>query len=249
MRTSKLGVVAAVSRPERVEKIVALFAVQTFQDAELVLCLNGKARDANPSAGTKLACEGGTPARPRNAGLAYLRERGAGIVAFWDDDDYYGPGYLAELAGALEGKPRRVVGKHVRFVRYPDGLYYCLAAQENFLGGTMGGWVESLPPIPDLPAHEDHEWCELMRREGFELSSLGARHYVYNRLPGLHAWKSTKTQALHTYGPALYFGEAADSIVDGPLSNHSAEFVASPTLDDVTAELLANVMSRPIGPP
>src|SRR3954464_755411 len=144
MPTSKVGVVAAVSRPERVERIIELFAAQAWRDAELVLCLNGPASDVTPSAGTALVCEGGTPARPRNAGLAYLRSRSIPLASFWDDDDYYGPGYLAELAAALHRRPGRVTGKGVRFVRFQDGLYYCLAPQTEFLGGTISGWVGSL---------------------------------------------------------------------------------------------------------
>lgn len=246
MQTSKIGVVAAVSRPERVERIVELFTMQTWRDAELVLCLNGAASDVRPSAGTSLVCEGGTPARPRNAGLAYLRERGIVIATFWDDDDYYGPGYLAEVNSKLHLQPERVTGKGVRFVRFQDGLYYCLAPQTDFLGGTISGWVNSLPPIPDLPSHEDFEWCEIMRDAGLELQALSAQHYVYNRLPGRHAWHSTKVQTLHTYGPALYFGDAGDALADAALEHHRAKIVPRPTLQDVTAELLARVTARSI---
>lgn len=243
-----IGVVAAVSRPERIPSVIAAFERQRHENKRLLLCLNGPARDAAATGDCALRCEGGTPARPRNAGLAQFQREGSDIVCFWDDDDYYGPGYLGETVAELSGSRRRVVGKHARFTRFDSGLYYLLGAQDSFLGGTMAGWANELPPVPDLPRDEDRVWCQELARAGFDLRNLTARHYVYNRCSGEHAWNTTKTQMLHAYGPALCFGSADDAIVDGQLRDTSAEFVARPSFDDVSAELLAKVIAAPVDP-
>lgn len=243
-----VAVVAAVSRPERTSHVIEHFARQGYPDRRLLLCLNGAAQNASVETEdervTVLRCEGGTPARPRNMGLEAAREAQHALVAFWDDDDYYGPGYLTELVSALEENTNRVVGKHARFTRYDDGLYYLFGGQDSFLGGTIGAWVENLSLIPDLPRDEDRVWCEELTAAGYELAPLSARHFVYNRTSGPHAWQSTKLQMLYSYGPALVFGDVADSIVDGDFAKSSADFVARPTDDVIAEELLSNLLSR-----
>lgn len=232
MSNTELTVVAAVSRPERAASVVAGFERQTHP-AQLLLVLNGAAEESVAPVGDLdlIRCKGGNPARARNAGLQWVQQHRGGIVAFWDDDDHYGPGYLAEVARALDGHPRRVVGKIIRTVEFDDGRWLFLRKQGHaFLGGTIAGWARELPPIPDLPCHEDHEWCRLLEQRGFELKTLSGAHYVYNRRKGEHAWRSTRTQMLHCYGPAF-------SLTTG-------EFLPRATLDDIEAELLQNLLAR-----
>lgn len=244
--TSKLSMVAAVSRPDRIAGAVANFQRQTTP-AHLVLVLNARAQHAEVPAGdwTVLRCEGGTPARPRNLGLEWVAQNLGGIVAFWDDDDYYGPGYLAEVRAALDGHPRRVVGKVVRFAEFDDGVWLFAGKQgPAFLGGTMAGWAEELPPIPDLPRDEDHEWCKQLVVEGFELHPTSGQHYLYNRKSGRHAWTSTRTQMLHCYGPAFALGRVPASIVDRPLSY--GDFAPRATIEDVERDLVERLLARPL---
>lgn len=215
--------------------MLANFERQT-QPAELLLVLNGAARQLETPLDariTGLYCEGGSPARARNSGLEFVQMSGGGMVAFWDDDDAYGPGYLAEVVEALRGHRRRVVGKVVRQVEFDDGPVLFLRRQGSaFLGGTMAGWAEELPPIPDLPCHEDHEWCRLLERDGFELVTLSGAHYVYNRKAGKHAWGSTRTQMLYCYGPALA----------------AREYLPRASVQDVEREMVEALLARPADP-
>lgn len=245
MSTTKIAVVAAVSRPHLIPQIEANFLAQRYPHKELVFCLNGDAATAKPSIGVTVVCEGGTPARPRNAGLSYLKGTGIELVAFWDDDDGYRPWYLTETVEALEGRPNRVTGKYARYTRYDDGVYCLLGRQASFLGGTMGGWVRALPPIPDLARDEDLVWCRQMEKMGFELFPLGGLHYVYYRLRGPHAWWTTKTLMLHTYGPALSLGQVGDEVADHP-PGRPTTFIPKTTMADILAEQLATLEAKPI---
>jgi hypothetical protein len=244
-RELTIAVVAAVSRQQRIARIVEMFATQTHARRRLILVLNGCAQHAGVEGDFDVKrCVGGYPARARNHGLDALRESGcAELVSFWDDDDYYAPDYLAEAAAALAGNTRRVVGKGVRYVRFDDGVYYCLGRQDSFLGGTISGWVDSLPPVPDLPLAEDRRWCEEMRSAGFELRELSGLHYLYERRGEGHAWHGTKTQALHCFGPALAMGAVRDDVVT---SAPSGRLISRPTEDDIASELAANLRALPI---
>ena len=239
-----LTVIASVSRPERIANVCENFQRQR-EPARLVLVLNGAARDVRaPWSHQILRCDGGTPARARNAGLEWAKANGPGIIAFWDDDDYYGPGYLTEIADALRDHPRRIVGKPVRYVEFDDGLWLFARKQDVFLGGTMAGWAAELPFIPDLPCGEDHEWCRQLQRDGFEFAPTSGAHYLYNRKGDGHAWRSTRAQMLYTYGPAFALGRDSPSVADGTL--RGGAFVPRATIDDVQEDFVAALLARSV---
>jgi hypothetical protein len=238
-------VVASVSRASCLAGVIENFNRQQHP-AHLIIVLNGPAREheVDPSPRmTVLRVEGGAPARARNPGLAFAQERRAGMVAFWDDDDYYGPGYLTEVAESLRDHPRRVVGKVVRYVEFDDGVYLFMRKQGGmFLGGTVAGWASGLPPFPDLPCHEDHEWCRLLEKLGFELHPLSGLHYLYNRKAAPHAWQATRTQMLACYGPAFVCGPACSGIAAAPVK--LGGYVPCATLDEVEKEFVALLLAR-----
>lgn len=248
-----LTVITALSRPDRIPDVVANFRAQTDLDAMLLLVMNGPASESPVPCDPRITAIrkwgatplSGSPAKPRNAGMEFARSIG-GIVAFWDDDDYYSPGYLAEVRTELAEAPRRVVGRVVRFVEFDDGTWLFLRKQPRlFLGGTIAGWVNELPPIPDLSCHEDHEWCRLLERHGFELRTLSGARYIYNRRGQTHAWAATRTQMLHSYGPALAIGRQGREAVNGRCLG-ALSYEPRATVDDVEAEMLARLLARPV---
>lgn len=232
-----------ISRPACVQHTLANFARQETC-SRLILVLNGPAQQAvvPPGSWEVLRCVGGTPARARNAGLERAKELG-GPVIFWDDDDYYGSGYVTEALEQLEGNPRRVLGKPVRFVEFDDGIFLFLGRQGvSFLGGTMAGWAEELPAIPDLACGEDLEWCRLLLQLGFELRSTGGRHYLYNRKRGIkHAWNGTLVQMLYCYGPALNLGMAGSEVVDGKVA--TGIYCPRASIEDIEYELIQQLQT------
>jgi hypothetical protein len=241
-----IGVVVPVTRPRRLPGIIGNFSAQTHEDRQLVLVLNGPARHVEtpplPSQCLALRVEGGTPARARNAGLDWLRVNGVELAAFWDDDDYYGPGYLAEAVALLRQERGRVCGKYVRFVRHDWAVHYMLSRQDGFLGGTICGWTQHLPDIPDLPLNEDREWCFAMRRTGISLISSGPLNYLYNRTAGAHAWHASPMQCLAQFGPALSLGDAPDSVVHE--LPDTFDFIPRPSLHDIGVDMLRALEAR-----
>jgi glycosyltransferase involved in cell wall biosynthesis len=246
-----IAVVVPVSRADCLSAILAGFRSQTHEGKRLVLVLNGPAREAEvpemPREAIVLRVEGGTPARARNAGLDWLRGERAEGVTFWDDDDAYLPGYLAEVSECLGANPGAVCGKFVRYVRFDDGLYYALGRQDGFLGGTISARVNGLQPIPDLPLNEDREWCFAMRRAGRRLIATSGKHYVYNRRSGPHAWHSNKAQLLRVYGPAVSLGHADDAVAaDYP--RPPLNLIPRPTLEEMGEAMLEDLCRRVDGP-
>jgi glycosyltransferase involved in cell wall biosynthesis len=240
-------IVTAVSRPACIDSIIKSFCAQTYQNKSLLIVLNGAAEHSYIQSNLEnlnvIRCLGGTPAIVRNAGLTHLRGS-VGYICFWDDDDYYGPGYIEEVAQALKNNQNRVVGKYARYVQYDDEIQYLLGRQDTFLGGTISGWINTLPPIPDLPRDEDRVWCKNMQEAGIELFNLGPRYYLYNRRTGQHAWSSSKLQMLYSYGPSINLGYQVKEVVNSA-KVPSGFFTPRPSLSDIESELLARLMSKP----
>ncbi|HTQ02950.1 MAG TPA: glycosyltransferase family A protein [Polyangiaceae bacterium] len=241
---TEIAVVAAVSRPERVGAVLQSFERQTHSDRVLVLVLNAAARDLPVTERDDVVAvrtEGGSPARARNAGLALVRAL-ASLVAFWDDDDTYLPGYLSETVETLiAGGPRRVVGKHVRYVRFDDGLYCFHAEQDSWLGGTLGGWTETIPEFPDQHG-EDRAWFFECERLGFERVTLSPLHFIYDRRSGSHVWRASRVVTLAAFGPAHGLGDVPDGVASAmPVGG---ELVSRPTIDDVERDLVEQQARR-----
>ena len=248
----EITVIAAVSRADRVAALLNSFARQTYSPRAMLLVLNGPAQHAAlpellPDNVGALRIDGGNPARARNAGLAHVRGTDCPLVSFWDDDDCYRPGYLSEVVGAIGEHEGAVSGKFVRWVLFDDGLYLLQGKQDTFLGGTISGWARHLPDIPDMPRDEDRQWCLRLAAAGARMVPLSARHYIYDRRGSSHAWVATRLQAVAAFGPALRFDIPADIDDPGDVDLSAGALAPVPSLDELGAELLARLASRPFG--
>ena len=166
-------------------------------------------------------------------------------MSFWDDDDYYGPQYLSEVARALDGHSERVTVKAFRYVRWDEGLHYCLAEQEApTYGPTLSGYSERLPDWP-ICHLEDLYYKPELDRVRLKTHLLGPNHYIYNRrtIQGPRECAVTRLQYLRTFGPALNFGEAPDAFADEPGLNQGT-LVPVPSWNDLFDELKKRAQAR-----
>jgi glycosyltransferase involved in cell wall biosynthesis len=122
----------------------------------------------------------------RNAAIRYLRDRGeSGAIAFWDCDDYYGPGYTRELSAAI--RPGRLCGK-TRVIHIDNqGLFwsddYGVENEpcEYLLGATLGMRLEDAAAFPRIQIGEDTIYSHTWRKAGGEVWSTSKLHFCYMR--------------------------------------------------------------------
>ena len=207
MRQPLVSVIIATRRPGFVAGILGMMAAQTYRPVELLLVLNlqtpadlpVKARDACRDAGARVvqASPTATLGECLNVGIAASRGE---LLAKVDDDDVYGPEYLAEAVEALLTGRGDVIGKAEQYVylaaerellvRYPGASG--LDGQNDLAGGTLL-FPRALgldPGFPPLSIAEDTTFLDTCAARGLRLYATSRRHYVRRRLDDAHhTWR------------------------------------------------------------
>ena len=198
-----IGVIALLSRPSFLPSVLENFARQSHPDKLLCVVENGPAVGACSAAGLDpdlVVRSEHHRSHARNAGIEALRLAGIEYWAIAEDDDFYGPGYLAEI---WENRERAdVLGKQSFRLRGDDGSLWQLhpGGEHQFVdilkrpGGlsaaTLAGRTEAaLPFSPDVPVSEEVIWYLDMLHAGRTLYSLSAEHFELQRFgaPHVHA--------------------------------------------------------------
>lgn len=217
-QVDKIWVMVPFSRPEHLARVRQNFERQAFPGKRLLLAVNGPALAALPgllnvpSYATTIESRD-HQSHAKNTALAFIRKQGGGFFTTMDDDDWYGPHYLDELAGYA--KSFDVVGKQWHFVSLgedisdpPPQLLLCGRRYANkesswLTGGTISGWAEDAALFPMLSSGEDVYWCDRMRQKGARIRALSIYHYLYRRsyAGARHTWKDSRETFLKTVRP------------------------------------------------
>ncbi len=131
-----------------------------------------------------LPAAGLTPGPARQAALDYARRTPEAVLAFVDDDDWYGAGYLPEALAALALAD--VVGKRPGYVARPDGLWLVMPFHASgpvrwVTGGTLAFRAGAVPDFRALGSGEDVAFCADCRARGLSVRSTSVEHWVYRR--------------------------------------------------------------------
>ena len=221
-----ITVILPTHRPHAIARTWRCFLRQRYEPRRLVVIENGPAVGACARLGVAPAATLHAPHnKPAavNAGLAWLREHGGGAWVQWDDDDYYGPGYLTEMAEALRGAD--LVGKSSLFVRRGDGRLWLFERRGHPLGHSFGGHSDCLDLVDCGRWGDDERWLRDMLAAGAKPTWLGPRHFIWHRLRRSgHVWPADDDQIAHslwrTGGTAIRdYGAAPITVADGALAD------------------------------
>ncbi len=214
-----ITVIAPHGRPEFSANLLANFQRQRGVEARLLVVENGAAEGEFPRVeGVRFARSVPHQADAMNAGLDWLRERGGGPWARFDDDDYYGPDYLASVERSLAGADGLVVsGMPWRFVMLDDGLYQFTNESDVFTGGTLAASTADVAQF-ERYRDDDLQWCRAMRERGALFVEREPLGYCYDRTTRLSPRVIPGGPAVTRFGfgPALFYGPHLMSAVDYP---------------------------------
>lgn len=179
------------------------FYRQTYVDKKLLIVENGEAIGACERQGVKadrvITSEHQVSAA-RNAGIYDIVDNGGGWVTMMDDDDYYGPNYLQELAVWLQSGVADIYGKHRHFIAYGgNGMYLynvknALRPTRFVHGPTLAFRAEEALRYNLMDSGEEVEWGLRMTRLGFKIFATTIHNYLYLRKSDAeqHTWQANQ---------------------------------------------------------
>lgn len=198
-----VSVVLPTRRPAFVAGILGMMAAQEHRRMEVVLVLHGLGPgDLPPEAGEACRRLGVRPLPvPASRTLgdcmsAGIRAARGELIAKIDDDDIYGPGYLAEAVSAFMQGAGEVIGKaeHYTFfaetgelvLRFPG---WSRGGDQRYLAGGTLLFPRALgldPGFEALPRHVDSVFLRAVTAAGARLYATSRRHFLRRRFGGRH---------------------------------------------------------------
>ena len=210
-------VIVPIARLENVRRVRLRWAAQTRVGSELLFVPAPGIELPPLGDGDSVAEPAGTIGGARNVGLRHARDRGHGWAVFWDDDNYYGPDYLAEIEREREGHD--VLSKGLAFVQHDSGLWKYETPLRFFPGHSTAVRVAEALDFPEWSLSEDVEWSRRMLAKGATWKHLPPWGLVYYREnPEEHAYDASEAIFLRAHGPARYLG--AGLSVDSPFDTN-----------------------------
>ncbi len=220
-----ITVIVPINRRADIKNVLINFKRQEFAGKRLLVVENGEAVGACASIGlepdTLLQSEENVSVA-RNTALDHIRKNGGGFVSMWDSDDYYGPGYLDEVAGLVG--TAEVIGKSRHFVKYDNLLYLFLwKLPGRFVqwanGPTLSFQADEIPhyPIQDGAA-EEVVWQKYITTRGGKIYNSSIYHHCYYRVSDAshkHLWKITLKQMVTLTGTPVFIGMPDYDLING----------------------------------
>lgn len=198
-----VSVLASTNRPGQVQHLLEQFARQADVSAELLVGTHGfEATDLRERA-SALGIEHLT-VLPLDSSLSLgeclnaLAERASGqVFSKMDDDDRYGPQYLADLLRAMHFSDAQIVGKQCRFVELAAHGKTLLLQPENehrytnFVAGPTLTWLADLGlHFAELTRGEDSNFLDQAAEAGARIYASDRFNFVQYRSgdPARHTW-------------------------------------------------------------
>ncbi|WP_219836927.1 glycosyltransferase [Paenibacillus sp. R14(2021)] len=136
-----------------------------------------------------------------------IKRADKGLVAKFDDDDYYGPKFLREAARAIKGGKAGIVGKHTSFIYFKAKralMLYRPGGERTYTRSVKGGTlvfrrsVWKRVPFPEFKKNgTDAGWLGRCFRRGIRTYSLSKKHYVCIR--GKKSSNHTQKKSMRRY--------------------------------------------------
>ena len=202
--TPKVSVVLCTRRADMVRFAVSQVARQRGVDLELVLGLHGvplaRVEEAVRGLPFPVTAFEADPALPFGAVLNEGFARASGtFVTKMDDDDWYGPDHLADLALAHVYTGAELIGAPAEFVHLEqiDVTVQRGRRTECFRDSVAGGTLfmtrtlfETVGGFRPVPRHVDGELCKAVRAAGGRIYQIHGLNYILRRRAAQgHTWR------------------------------------------------------------
>lgn len=197
-----VSVLAVTNRPQQLQHICASYDSQVYPNKELLIVTNGGEFDTAALDQLAQRPDISWIETPASLTLGEALNRGVsatsgGVVAKFDDDDFYAENYLTDATLALAETKAAVVGKKSYFV-YLEELDRTVLIypgnEDQRVGRVAGGSIVANREVfdtvtfPALNLGEDVAFVRAAERAGFGVFSAGTRGFLQWRGRSGHSW-------------------------------------------------------------
>lgn len=193
-------IVTPFSKPEYKSRFLANVRRQTVPPKAVIVVENG--RGVGTFEGDELENmivlkSAAHQSHAKNEGIELVARYGGGWITIFDCDDYYGPGYVAELTDRQERGA--ILGKLDTYVLDDVGLFLPVFNERTIIGRCpylMGatqtfhtGDIKDIPgPYPVISPGEDTVFCTDFLVRGGKLIQLPPEGFCYMRTGSDRTW-------------------------------------------------------------
>lgn len=254
----KIWAVCPFSRPKQLEWVFEHFDAQAHPSKAIVFVFNGDARDMTVPTQRRDVHVVYSPANvsdAMNTGLEFVRRHAVrgDWFAKWDDDDFYSPRYLADIAQASSNA--RAIGRtHVWCKSQSNRLWSLDYGDINTNaphGPTLAASIdiaENFPATGDVPWGEDVAWWKLMRSRGVLFTNLPRDGFCWMRYASEDHHHTcplgdAEMQSMAVGGVIDYGGFSLD-VVNGLESRQGTECEEPPLDFDAFSRAIERTLAR-----
>jgi spore maturation protein CgeB len=212
----RVSALVSTRRPGQLDHVLGTLAAQVDVDLQVVLLAHGVSLGSQTAVRARAAAHGLTDVvlldAPASVPLGDCLNRlvaaaDGDLVAKIDDDDLYGPHYLADQAAALGYSGADVVGKQAHYMHLagPGVTVLRYAAREHRFTTHVSGptiiarrSVARATPFPAVPRGEDTGFLEAVVAGGGRIYSADRFNFVQMRAAegAAHTWAATDAELL-----------------------------------------------------
>lgn len=198
MRPFFIYVLVPFSRPLMAGNILANFNRQNYKNKKLVVIANGEAKNTNIEC-DKLLKSDNNAASAKNDGIYWLKRNGEEYFTIFDDDDFYGEGYLDEIY--YYRNQATVIGKNIHYFKCESGMYLANEGTANkfvkYIHGPTLSCHSKDAPFYSTKFNEEKSFCNKVLTNGGTIYNTSVDNYIYMR-NGLNTWKISDKELINT---------------------------------------------------
>ncbi|WP_151733227.1 glycosyltransferase family 2 protein ['Paenibacillus yunnanensis' Narsing Rao et al. 2020] len=201
-----ISVITCTKRARQMDALLRNYGRQNYRNKELIIILNHpslrvydymRAAQAYPNVRVYSLPAHVPLGACLNAGVGFAR---CGVIAKFDDDDYYAPGYLTDSRRLMQESRAAIVGKRAHFMYLAGRKQLLLRYKarsgryvDQVQGATLLAKREVLEQVrfPELDRGECVKFCTRAQAKGYRIYAGSPWHFLAIRSgkAGEHTWK------------------------------------------------------------
>lgn len=199
-----VSIITCTIREECIDNVFKNYQQQTYQDKELIIILNKDSMDINrwigkarnyPNVQVYQLHEKATLGDCLNFGVMNSTYD---IIAKFDDDDFYGPEYIASSMDAFKDKNISIIGKSSCYIYFKNNkaLIHVPGAENSITDTVAGATLMFRKEVfyyfrfEKVNRAEDYFFIDQAKKAGFTIYSTSRNHFaVIRHNSENHSWK------------------------------------------------------------